>query len=150
MTEELIHKVCRYQRSPKACNKCPVGEFNSGERMCRLLAKELIEVVIKESGRLSVQQYNLIHQVEECSEVIKAATKALRFGLDDTNPKTGNTNAEDLREELGDVANVADILVDCGVIEPIDHEAREHKKAKGKIMAEYSRSRGILGGESGE
>lgn len=98
----------------------------------------------QKSGLLNIQQYSMIHAIEECSEVIKAATKALRFGLDDTNPKTGNTNAEDLREEMGDVMNLSDVLIDCHVIEPIDHAVREDKKDKGRAMAEYSRSKGIL------
>jgi NTP pyrophosphatase (non-canonical NTP hydrolase) len=51
----------------------------------------------------------LVLLIEEASEVIKAATKALRFGLDHNEPGYG-VNSEKLAEEIGDLCGVTDGL----------------------------------------
>ena len=51
----------------------------------------------------------LICLVEECSEVIHAATKCLRFGFDRTHPGYGH-NREVLAREVGDLLGVIDEL----------------------------------------
>jgi NTP pyrophosphatase (non-canonical NTP hydrolase) len=45
----------------------------------------------------------LIKLIEECSEVIKALCKADRFGLDDHNPVTKETNRDAINSEIADV-----------------------------------------------
>jgi NTP pyrophosphatase (non-canonical NTP hydrolase) len=51
----------------------------------------------------------LILLIEECGEVIQAATKCLRFGWDRNHPNYG-VNHEVLAEEIGDLLGVADAL----------------------------------------
>ena len=51
----------------------------------------------------------LVLLIEECSEVIQAATKCLRFGWDRDFPDYG-VNHEVLAKELGDLLGAADAL----------------------------------------
>lgn len=48
--------------------------------------------------------------IEECSEVIKAATKVLRYGLDTTHPSGGRTNVQDIAVEFGHAIAALDFL----------------------------------------
>lgn len=52
----------------------------------------------------------LILLIEECGEVIQAATKCLRFGWDRNQPDYG-VNHEVLAKEVGDLFGVADALL---------------------------------------
>jgi len=40
---------------------------------------------------------------EECAEIIVAVSKILRFGAEDGNPGTGETNRDALSREIGDL-----------------------------------------------
>jgi NTP pyrophosphatase (non-canonical NTP hydrolase) len=51
--------------------------------------------------------------IEECSEVIKAATKIKRFGLVKTKKYD---NAADLAREIGEMSWVIKLIVDTGII----------------------------------
>lgn len=51
----------------------------------------------------------LVLLVEECGEVIQAATKCLRFGWDRNQPGYG-VNCEVLADEVGDLGGVIDAL----------------------------------------
>ena len=73
---------------------------------------------------------NLILLIEECSEVIKVCTKALRFGIDDTNPTHRKTNRILLEEELGDVNAIIGILIENRTIRPNQLAINELKKIK--------------------
>lgn len=50
--------------------------------------------------------------IEECAEVIQAATKILRFGVDDSHPtdQYGATNIEVFTEEVGQLLHCIDRL----------------------------------------
>ena len=63
--------------------------------------------------------------VEECAEVIQAASKAKRFGLIDE--WEGVTNRQKLETEIGDLLCLIGILIDNKVI---DHDAVEIAKFK--------------------
>lgn len=52
----------------------------------------------------------LVHLLEEMSEAGQAATKILRFGLDNFHPETKETNVEALRIELTDLMVMVTIL----------------------------------------
>jgi len=54
------------------------------------------------------QRERLAMLIEECGEVIQAATKVLRHGWDSHHPEVadGETNKEALERELGDVMGV--------------------------------------------
>lgn len=69
--------------------------------------------------------------VEECAELIKACTKAERFGLDDRHPRTGVANRDQLIEEAGDVlAHIAMLLNEAGVDGARVRERAEFKQSK--------------------
>ncbi len=54
--------------------------------------------------------------IEECSEVQKRATKALRFGIDECQPGQSLNNAQRLGLEIGDVSQMVDQLMAAGVV----------------------------------
>lgn len=59
----------------------------------------------------------LILLIEECGEVIQAATKCLRFGFDRLEPGYG-VNSEVLAQEVGDLEGViASLPLDIGITE---------------------------------
>jgi len=61
-------------------------------------------------------QEALIILQEECAEVIQAASKIYRFGIDNVH-KSGNTQRANLEMEIGDVLALIDILVEQGVVD---------------------------------
>ncbi len=54
--------------------------------------------------------------IEECAEVIQAATKLLRFGANDGYPGTGRTNEDDLGKEIGDLQCMIDMARNLGLV----------------------------------
>lgn len=68
---------------------------------------------------------------EECLEVAKDVSKALRFGLEDRNvlDPTGPTNRERIIAELNDLMGVISILTNRGII-PSDWQNKEQQTAK--------------------
>lgn len=56
----------------------------------------------------------LVILIEECSEVQKRATKALRFGLDECQPGQELSNSSRLGLEIGDVSEMIDQLTAVG------------------------------------
>lgn len=63
--------------------------------------------------------------IEECSEVIQAATKILRYGYQSHHPTGEYDNREQLEIELGDVMAIADLMV---VNEDIRLAALKHQR----------------------
>jgi NTP pyrophosphatase (non-canonical NTP hydrolase) len=61
-------------------------------------------------------QEALIILQEECAEVIQAASKIYRFGLDNDH-KSGNTQRANLEMEIGDMLALVDILIEQGVVD---------------------------------
>lgn len=69
--------------------------------------------------------------IEECAEVVQAASKAKRFGLIDS--WDGETNRQKLETEIGDLLCLISILVDNKVL---DHDAVEVARFKKFIKME--------------
>jgi len=92
------------------------------------------------------KQYLLVCLLEELSEVQKAVSKAIRFGLDDV--YEGGTNLDYIREELADVHTIKNLLLDDGVNLFLDDPAFtmwcDEKERKLKLWMEYSKERGCL------
>ncbi len=97
---------------------------------------------------MTEQEYLLTCLAEECSEVVQAVTKALRFGLDDKYAERP-VNSESLANEVVDVLALVEMLVDRDLLPfgsgEFDFQAALNAKiAKVKHYMEYSRERGIL------
>lgn len=83
----------------------------------------------------------LILLIEECGEVIQAATKCLRFGWDRNQPDYG-INHEVLAKEVGDLFGAADALPLRPAIVQLfrDMKMRKAEHIKSEVAAE-ARSR---------
>lgn len=74
---------------------------------------------------------NLEILAEECAEVIRIKSKAIRFGIDDYHPKNGMSNRDALSEECGHVIAMIRVLVNNGVLDPEKVEAGAQQKLIG-------------------
>lgn len=92
------------------------------------------------------QEQLLTILMEECSEVIKECSKALRFSLDEKWSESEFTNRERIQNELKDVLCVIDILSDEEFISYpfVTTELVEKKKEKIEKYFEISRRYGAL------
>ena len=87
------------------------------------------------------QQHLLIALMEECAEVQQAASKVLRFGLDDKY-KDQPTNQERLSTELTDLIAVCDMIVADVVPDSITPTGITDKKKKVEQWLAYSQLKG--------
>lgn len=71
----------------------------------------------------------LVLLIEECTEVIQAATKTLRWGYDDTHPGTGEKNRDMVMRELRDLMTIRLIMERAGDL-PESTEATQEKMVK--------------------
>lgn len=82
---------------------------------------------------------------EECAEIQQAASKALRFGLDDGAPSGTTTNLEDIEKEFAELLGVVSLLKDEGIINVDATDPRiAEKKAKVLKYMEYAAQKGKL------
>lgn len=73
--------------------------------------------------------------VEECAEVQQRATKALRFGIEETQPGQPDDNAKRLAHEIGDLTEVIALAIEAGLIAQADIlDGRERKRRQ---LAKY-------------
>lgn len=86
-------------------------------------------------------EHALTVTMEEASEVVKACSKALRFGLDHLWDKEGMTNREAIVAELKDVNFMVARLQKLGVIGSLD-EPQGAKAEKFARSLAFSRSVG--------
>lgn len=94
-------------------------------------------------------EYLLVGLSEECSEVAKEISKALRFGLDDCNPnampsEVGITNSQKITQEIADFIGSSEMLFLEGIIKRPNILDIEKKKDKIKKYIKYAESRGTL------
>ena len=82
---------------------------------------------------------------EECGEIQQVAGKAGRFGLDDINPKTQESNLTEIRKEIHDLIAIYEMLCEeCAIDGQIDVVLLAQKKQRVKQYMDYARNRGIL------
>ena len=83
---------------------------------------------------------------EECTELAMAATKALRFGVDDTGPGETRTNGESIQAECNDVMAIIELLAENYVVPLGDSRPAILKRKKDKVMRymEYAVRKGTL------
>ena len=88
---------------------------------------------------------------EECAELSKEVSKALRFGLDDKEPGQDLTNREKIVNEFNDLFSVMNMLKEHGIFEDkqlLTMKAIEDKKAKVLKYMKYAESVGALAHEA--
>jgi hypothetical protein len=87
------------------------------------------------------QEYLLVCLAEECSEVTKACSKILRFGMDSYHPKDHKTtNKNNLVYELNDLMSVVEMLVERNII-PTKWENYAQRTEKTEKVIHYMKDR---------
>lgn len=93
-------------------------------------------------------EHLLVILMEECAEVAKEASKALRFGLQDQYGESGETNAQRIMREYCDLTAAMHMLMEeNALVLPSYTEVKERQNAKiAKVnrFLEYSNSVGRL------
>ena len=99
------------------------------------------------------EQYLLTCIMEEAAEVAKAASKAIRFGINEVYPETKETNIDRLARELNDLDAVVSMFIgelgDDGkdfMRKSVNPGHIKQKKDKMIQYMEYSQRLGILQG----
>lgn len=87
---------------------------------------------------MNSQEHLLTCVAEECAEVTKDVSKALRFGLGDHYDKEpmGRDNRERIIDELNDLLGVIDMLVEMGAF-PKDWQSLQKQDAKKHRVRKY-------------
>lgn len=94
---------------------------------------------------MTVSEHLLTCLMEECAEIQKAASKALRFGLAHAPGSKPLTNAQLIAHEVNDLVAVVELLEEAGLIERSGTlRALEEKKIKVKMFMNYAREQGTL------
>ena len=93
------------------------------------------------------KEYLLTCLIEECSEVQKEATKALRFGMDD-NWKDHGKQSDRIVHEFIDLLSIYEMLIQDGHIKDVSVEEvlelTVAKKTRVEKFMGYARDRGTL------
>lgn len=82
--------------------------------------------------------------MEECNEVAQRASKALRFGLTETQPGGELDNAERIMIEFDDLIGVIQMLQEKTLLPGSVRQRIAAKKVKVTKFLEYSRQQGTL------
>ena len=84
--------------------------------------------------------------IEECTEIQKAAAKALRFGLDDHHPNMPETsNADEIAREYIDLLAIIEMLREENLIPTLESpQMVQAKKDKVTKYMAYAQARGSL------
>lgn len=81
--------------------------------------------------------------IEECGEVIQAATKALRFGLDDYY-KQPPDNKEKISAEMADVMGTFFLLIKEGILDAPEQSLILGREKRIENYLLYSKEKGTL------
>lgn len=97
---------------------------------------------------MTEQEHLLTCLMEECAEVSHRIGKALRFGLDDTDPLIPGSPPERIliAQELTDLFAVRELLFDTGILHLNRNESDAIVAKKEKVFKfmDYARKRGTL------
>lgn len=89
-------------------------------------------------------EYVLCVVAEECDEVGQRCMKALRFGIDETQPGQPLTNEDRIWQEVSDLQGALEMLIELRGGGNITREAVDAKKAKVRRFMRYSEELGCL------
>ena len=81
---------------------------------------------------MNKREHLLTCLIEECAEIQKTATKALRFGLDDHAPD-GPLNSESIAHEIADLLAIVEMLEDEKII-PVLRTPKAVQSKKDKVI----------------
>ena len=93
------------------------------------------------------QEHLLVILSEECAELSKEVSKALRFGLNDHEPEKTETNAQRIVSEFNDLVAIIGMLKDIGSLDEkefVNLKAIEAKQKKVEKWFKYSQRVGTL------
>ena len=98
---------------------------------------------------MDITNYLLVCLMEESAEIAQAAAKSIRFGLDDSHPeRVGETNEDDLLEELYQCIAVVEMLQENKNLKTLTNEEiqciKNKKKEKMVKYMSYSKEKGQL------
>lgn len=98
---------------------------------------------------MDITNYLLVCLMEESAEIAQAAAKSIRFGLDDSHPeRVGETNEDDLLEELYQCITVVEMLQENKNLKTLTNEEiqciKNKKKEKMIKYMSYSKEKGQL------
>lgn len=81
---------------------------------------------------------------EECSEIHKATSKALRFGMQDIAPGKTETNETKILQEFNDLVAVMEMFFETPIQNIISRSEVANKKLKVQEFFNYSTAKGTL------
>lgn len=88
-------------------------------------------IVPTKEDRISDEYYEVLHLMEECSEVVQACSKIIRFGPNSISKRSNLSNVRELESELGDVLCLVGMLINSGIINEEEVEkACERKRLR--------------------
>ena len=90
---------------------------------------------------MNKQEHLLVILMEECAELQKECAKALRFGMDDHEPGSKETNGQRIIHEFDDVVAVGEMLFGDNLFNCTLVNDKKVKIAKWMV---YSKEKGTL------
>lgn len=99
---------------------------------------------------ITEEQYILIKVMEECGEIIKECSKALRFGPDDYSPNDPDKiiNRQLIRNELADLDYLKDLLSYRDFFDDTKPILIENIRSKYNKFLAYSMDKGVVDNET--
>jgi len=83
------------------------------------------------------EEHLLVCLMEECGEVIQAASKCLRFGLQNSASGSPLTNSQEVVKEFADVLTVITELGRRGILNTDEFITKEHMERKLAHIEKY-------------